>query len=343
MQRKIIVFAEPRKVELRSTSTPAMDADSVRVRTTVTSISRGTELNLYHGRTREIRGVWYATYPLVPGYEIVGRVQEVGANVTHVQPGDRVVATITVGGYEGYCNAWGGQTEYAMCTVASEMGSEYIEPVKIPDNVSDEEAAMSILATVPLNGIEKKLSFVGPGMTVAVLGQGGMGISAGQFHHRMGARVIVADEVPERAEIASRGGWAESVCGRSDELIEPIKELTDGGPDVVHDCSGSLECLHAAVEMVKEGGTVLGTGLYLQPITFDLCPTLWTRCITFACCVGASPVQRAKILKWISEGTFDAKCMVGETFALEQAAEAYRRLDKEPHQIIKPIIRWWTP
>jgi len=80
MDRKTIVFAEPRCVEIRSASVPEMDADSVLVQTTVTSISRGTELNLYNGRTRAIRGTWYAWYPLAPGYETVGRVLEVGDN-----------------------------------------------------------------------------------------------------------------------------------------------------------------------------------------------------------------------------------------------------------------------
>ena len=62
-KRKIITFANPRQVEIHSSSLPATDADSVLVKTTHTSISRGTELNLYHGRTRSIRGIWYAWYP----------------------------------------------------------------------------------------------------------------------------------------------------------------------------------------------------------------------------------------------------------------------------------------
>jgi len=97
MDRRVIAFAEPRRVEIRSASLPAMDADSVLVQTTVTSISRGTELNLYNGRTRAIRGSWYAWYPLVPGYETVGRVLEVGENVTHVKAGDRVVGSSVAG------------------------------------------------------------------------------------------------------------------------------------------------------------------------------------------------------------------------------------------------------
>ena len=92
--------------------------------------------------------------------------------------------------------------------------------------------------------------------------------------------------------------------------------------------------------MVRPGGTILGTGLYLQPITIDLCNTIWTRSLTFACCVGASPGIRSDILNMIDEGTFNAKVMVSETFDVDQADEAYRRVDAEPDKIIKPVIRW---
>jgi len=340
-KRKIIVFAKPREVEIHSSILPATDADSVLTKTSHTSISRGTELNLYHGRTRDIRGIWYAWYPLVPGYEAVGRVVETGANVTHVKPGDRVLGAGESGGdFAGYCNAWGGQTEYGLYNAAPAPGSDVAEPVKIPDSVSDEEALMAVLAAVPLNGIREKLSFVGPGTTVLVLGQGGMGLAACQYHKQLGARVIVADAIEERADIARQAGWAESLCGRDVELQDRVEELTDGGPDVVHDTTGSLECLSAALEMVKSGGTVLGTGLYLQSMRIDLCNTMWTKSITFACCVGSSPALRAEVLDMISQGTFNAKSMIYDTFDFQQADEIFRLTDEEPHRIIKPIIRW---
>lgn len=340
-ERRVITFTKPRQVEIHSASLPATDADSVLVKTTHTSISRGTELNLYHGRTRAIRGIWYAWYPLVPGYEAVGHVVETGADVTHLVPGDRVLGAGESGGdFDGYCNAWGGQTEYGLFKAEPAPGSDVAEPVKIPDTVSNEEALMAVLAAVPLNGIREKLSFVGPGMTVLVLGQGGMGLAAGQFLNRTGARVIVADAIEERVDIARRAGWAETLCGNDIELQDQVAEMTDGGPDVVHDTSGSLECLSAALELVKSGGTVLGTGLYLKSMDIDLCNTMWTKSITFACCVGSSPALRAEILDMIAQGTFDAKSMISETFDVQQADEIYRLTDEEPHRIIKPIIRW---
>lgn len=337
MNRNVIVFAEPRRVELRSVSLPALDADSVLIRTTATSISRGTELNLYNGRTRAIRGRWYAWYPLVPGCETVGRVLEVGKNITHVAPGDRVLGSSVFGGFEGCCCAWGAQAEYALYNAP---GSDFREPLKIPDQVSDEEALMAILPGVPLNGIRKKLPFVGPGVTVLVLGQGATGLAACQFLRNLGARVIAADEIDERVEIARQAGWAEAVFGRGEAIQKAVADLTDGGPDVVHDTTGSIECLSMALEMVKTGGTVLATGLYLQPMMLDLCDNIWTKGLTFSCSVGRPLELRAEILDMIARGTFDARPLISETFDIKQAAEVYRRVNDEPDRIVKPVIRW---
>ena len=340
MNRKSIVFAQPQRVAFMSTPMPAMDADSVLVKTTVTSISRGTELNLYNGRTRAIRGRWYAWYPLVPGYEAVGRVLEVGKNVTHVTPGDRVVGSNVVGGFAGLCSAWGGQTEYGAYTNATAPGSAGNTAVKVPDEVSDEEALMVVLAAVPLNGMRVKLPFLAPGMTVLVTGLGAMGLATCQFLNHLGVRVIAGDPNEHRTQVAGQAGWADVVCARDEALQKAVADMTDGGPDVVIDTSGSLECLSQGLEIVRHRGTVLGMGLYLQSMMLDLCNTLWSKSITFACCTGESPELRAEILDMIADGRFDARSMISATFDVEQAAEVYRRVNDEPHKIIKPIIRW---
>ena len=317
-----------------------MDADSVLVQTTATSISRGTEMNLYNGRTRSIRGRWYAWYPLVPGYEAVGRVLEVGKNVTRLDPEDRVIGSNVQGGFLGLCSAWGGQTEYGVYSNATVPGFAENAAVKVPDNVSDEEALMVILAAVPLNGIRLKLPFLAPGMTVLVTGLGAMGLATCQFLRHLGVRVIAGDPIEHRVEVAHHAGWAEVICARDTALHNAVASTTDGGPDVIVDTTGSLESLTQCLEMVKHRGTVLGMGLYLEPMILDLCNTLWSRSITFACCAGESPELRGEILDMIANGRFDARPLISATFDIGQAAEIYRRVNDEPHKIIKPIIRW---
>ena len=340
MDRKSIVFAQPQRVEFMSTPMPAMDDDSVLVKTTVTSVSRGTELNLYNGRTRSIRGRWYAWYPLVPGYEAVGRVLEVGRNVTHLKPGDRAVGANVVDGFEGLCCAWGGQTAYGAYTQATGPGSAGNTAVRIPDGVSDEEALMVVLAAVPLHGIRVKLPFLASGMSVLVTGLGAMGLATCQFLKHLGVRVIAGDPIEHRTQVAGAAGWADVICARDEALQKAVAQTTDGGPDVVIDTTGSHECLCLGLEMVKDRGTVLGMGLYLQPMMLDLCNTLWSRSLTFACCAGESPQLRAEILDMIADGRFDARSLISARFDVEQAAEVYRRVNDEPHKIIKPIIRW---
>ena len=123
-------------------------------------------------------------------------------------------------------------------------------------------------------------------------------------------------------------------------MQKAVADMTDDGPDVVLDTTGNLDCLAQGLEMVKFRGTVLGMGLYLQNMMLDLCNTLWSKNITFACCTGESPELRGEILDMIADGRFDARSLVSATFDVEQAAEVYRSVNDEPHKIIKPIMRW---
>ena len=152
--------------------------------------------------------------------------------------------------------------------------------------------------------------------------------------------MIAGDPTEYRAEVARHAGWAEVICARDKSLHNAVAGITDGGPDVIVDTTGSLECLTQCLEMVKHRGTVLGMGLYLQTMILDLCYTLWSRSITFACCAKESAELRGEILDMIADGRFDARPLISDTLDIAQAAEVYRRVNNEPHKIIKPIIRW---
>lgn len=339
-QRKAVVFTKPGHAEVRNMEMPAMDDDSVLTETTFTSISRGTEMNLFHGRTRCIQGEWYAWYPMVPGYENVGRVIEVGKNVTHLKSGDRVLGDGVGAGFAGYCCAWGGQTDYALYNYSTHPSLGPRVPVRIPDNVSDEEALLVPLAVVSFNAFKDRLKSVEPGTTVLVIGQGAVGMSACQLARNKGARVIVADLYQERLEIVRQAGWADVICGRSEELLKPVADLTDGGPEVVVETTGSTECLSLAMQMVKPCGKIIGIGLYLNPMVIDICDTLWAKRLSLACSCGGTPEMAVEILDMISKGTFNAKAMISEVFNLQQIIEAYHRVDTEPRKILKAVVDW---
>jgi D-arabinose 1-dehydrogenase-like Zn-dependent alcohol dehydrogenase len=106
LRGKAVVFVRPLKAALHEgVGFPEMDDDGVVIKTAVSGISRGTELDLYnaefHGRNQ-----WY---PMLAGYMPVGPAERVGKGVTHLREGDRAVASNLFSGFEDpYCCAWGG-------------------------------------------------------------------------------------------------------------------------------------------------------------------------------------------------------------------------------------------
>ena len=110
---RAVVFVRPRRAEVHDDVLfPAMNDESVVIRTGYSVISRGTELDLYtnqmHGRGEQAQ--WY---PMLPGYMPCGEVIEAGGKVSHLQVGDRAIASNLFGGFdERYCCAWGGHCEY---------------------------------------------------------------------------------------------------------------------------------------------------------------------------------------------------------------------------------------
>src|ERR1700682_450498 len=212
---KALTFQGPRTVRVDDVPKPALGGpDDALVRVTTGAIC-GSDLHLYHERIPIQAGA-------ILGHEFVGVVEEVGAQVSRVKPGDRVVACFftycgncfycrrgwfaqceskTVFGYgRHFGNLGGGQAEYCVAPNADHT----LEP--IPDAVSDEQAlfAGDILATGYF-GAER--AGVDAGDSVAVIGCGPVGLMAVMSARLMGAaRIFAVDMVPSRLEMAERLG-----------------------------------------------------------------------------------------------------------------------------------------
>ena len=214
-QGRAVVFPGPRRAELREGILfPKIDDDSVVIKTQYSGISRGTEMDLYHNQMHVIggKGQWY---PMLPGYEPVGEVVEVGKNVSHLKVGDRAVATNLFHGYdENYCCAWGGHSEYIVVNPTSHPGRGPERAVQVPSEVSTQEAACSCLVAVALHGLEKVV--VDESKTVMIIGQGVIGISAAQIVRSRGARVIVSDLCDFRLGISREVGIERTVHAGAD-------------------------------------------------------------------------------------------------------------------------------
>ncbi len=217
--------------------------------------------------------------PLVLGHEFVGRVEALGDGVESVAVGDRVVSGAGVScGECAWCRA--GRTN--LCASYYTLGlsapgglaDQVISPasilVGVPDEVNDVGAAMAQPLAVAIHALDR--GGVGPGMTVAVLGIGGIGgFLIGAASTRELRRLIAVDVDPNKLALAEALGADDAIDARGTDVAAAIREATAGeGADVVIEASGVPANPSIAIHATRRGGQVVIVGLQADPPPVDI-------------------------------------------------------------------------
>ncbi len=243
-QSRAVVVNGPHDLELRQVELQPLGPEEVRLRTRYTSISAGTEKMLLAGQLVEMAGL---PFPCIPGYESVGEVIEVGAEVP--EPERWLGQPAFVGGshgYNGVTSAWGGQSQY--------VTTAYKKAFLLPPGLDPALAVAIAPAATAWHGIQ--LLNLQPGQRVLVMGQGPIGQLAAQAAVLSGAQVAVADVEANRLESAVAGD------PKIDLSQESLKQRLDGPLDVLIDATGKMEAIAAQLMSVKARGKVLLLGFY---------------------------------------------------------------------------------
>ncbi len=236
-----------------------------------------------------VDGLYAWPAPAVLGHEAAGVVEEVGALVTNFQPGDHVIANLSVfcGSCEycltGHPNLCGKQTtrrtpgEPPKLTLAStgEALHDFFDLSSFAERMLlHENAAVKIEQDVPLDiaaliscgvmtgmGAALNCAKVEPGSTAAVFGAGGVGLAAIQGCRIAGARRIIAiDIVASKLDLARELGATHAVDSSAEDPVARVRELTDGGVDYAFDAIGLADVSRQAFDALRPGGlaTVIG-------------------------------------------------------------------------------------
>ncbi len=212
------------------------------------------------------------SFPRIPGHEVAGEVVEVGAEVTHVTIGERVVCHfyLTCGacrfcrsGRETLCMAFrgfvgqatdGGYAEYVA------IPARNVTP--IPAGVSDLDAAIASDAIATPYHACREEARVGPGDTVLIVGAGGgVGIHGVQMAKLCGGWVVGVDITDDKLAAASDAGADAVVDGRAGDLAAQVRPLTDGrGVDAAIDFVASRETLEGSVASLARAGRLVIIG-----------------------------------------------------------------------------------
>lgn len=237
MKTKQIVFTKACTAELLDVECLPPKVNEVTVELEYSAISAGTEKANYIGQRNSTVLAEDAepVFPRTVGYSGAGVVTAVGEGVTDLQVGDRVVAY------------WGNHKKHQT------MGREHF--IRIPDEVSTQEAAFMLIATFPLAAIRKTRLEIGE--SALVMGMGILGVFAVQLLRAAGAYpVIAADPVASRRELALKMGADYAFDPTAEEFVQNVLAASDGGVNVCIEVTGLGVGLVQALECMQRMGRV---------------------------------------------------------------------------------------
>ena len=262
-------------------------------------------------------GRYPATLPFIPGQEAAGTVVSVGADVTTVNPGDRVA----------WCGVPGTYAEFAVAPAA--------RLVPIPEQVSFQEAAAAILQGMTAHYLTHSAYPIKSGDLVLIqAGAGGTGLLLTQMAKKLGATVFTTVSTEEKAALSREAGADEVLIYTKVDFAAEVKRLTQGaGLAAVYDSVGkstfeqSLTCLRPRGTLVLFGGasgavppfdlirlSTMGSLFVTRPSLKDYVASR------------AELEQRAgDVFRWIGDGTL--KLRIEHTWPLREAADAHRALE----------------
>jgi alcohol dehydrogenase len=290
----------------------------------------GTDLHILKGDVPEVRP------GTILGHEAVGTIVDVGAAVTTLEAGDRVLVSCITScgrcrfckeGRYGLCTGGGGwifghtidglQAEFARVPFADT--SVY----KVPSDLSDEQVLFlaDILPTAYEVGV--LAGRVEPGDTVAIVGAGPVGLAAVLTARLFTpAHIVAIDLDDERLERARQLGADMTINNGSDTAVAAVMQLTNGlGADVAIEAVGVPQTFELCTELVRPGGRVANVGVHGHPVTLHL-ETLWIRGVTITTGL-VDTITTPKLMSLIAEGRLDATPFATHRFALDETTSAY--------------------
>jgi threonine dehydrogenase-like Zn-dependent dehydrogenase len=333
------VLYGPRDVRFEERAAPKIIAptDAV-IRISVTCVC-GSDLWPY-------RGINPIAEPTPMGHEYCGIVEEVGSAVTSVKRGQFAIGSFFASdntcpncqaGYQSSCQhkEFVGGAQAPLLRVPLAEGTL----VATPDVPSD-DLVPSLLALSDVMGtgwFAADAANVKPGMTVAIVGDGAVGLLGVLSAKQMGAeRVIGMSRHASRQKLAREFGATDIVTERGDEGVARIKDLTDGiGADAVLECVGTQESMMQAIRSTRPGGSVGYVGV---PHGVELHgEELFYAHVRLH--GGPAPVRRflPKLIDLVWRGKINPGKVFDLTLPLEQVAEGYRAMDER--RAIKTLLR----
>jgi len=339
---RAIVVERPNAVALRELAPPEPGPGEIRVRSVRAGVCR-TDLDIVAGALdpRWVR------FPIVPGHEWSGVVDEVGAGVAGFEGGERVVCEGNIPCLAcPRCHA--GETH--LCanydavgfTRGGGFGELVVVPARVvhrlPAHVSFDAAVLVEPGSVVLKALERLR--IQPAETVGVVGVGALGaiaLTLARLHAP--ARLVAYGVREEELELARRLGADDVVDVRSTDAEAETTRLLGDGLDVVVETAGAVDALEVSTRIAREGGRIATLGIAGQGRELTLpADRIALRDLSLFGSVGYTSQTWARMVELVRERLVDLEPIVTHRFPLERFEDAFALMDDRTGVVAKIVL-----
>jgi L-iditol 2-dehydrogenase len=345
---RALVLTGPDDFAVQDVEQPAPGPFEVLCRVRAVTIC-GTDPHIIQGH---YPGFWPKEFPLIPGHEWCGDIVELGPGAEDLgwEVGTRVAGTShapcgfcrnCIEGRYNICenfghprlhrqyghNTDGAYAEYVVHSVRSVF--------RVPDGISDEEAAMLDPVAIALHTVKRARH--APGDTVVVVGPGVMGLLVAECARALGAgRVVVVGRGARLAKARELGH--ETVDFTAGDPVAAVRELTGGlGADVALECSGDPAALGQCADMLRKGGRVAVIGIPMEDARIPLQRIVLDEIEIVG--VRAAAGEMPQAIRLVAAGRIRLRELITHHFTLEDFPEAYRTFTQRVDGALKVVVQ----
>ena len=355
MMRAVVLASAPGPLRVESIPVPEPNAGEVLVRISACGVCH-TDLHV-------IKAEVAFPMPAVLGHEITGTVVTLGPGVPGPPPGTQVASAFIMPcgvcpscgvGRDDLCENFFGMNRlrgtlydgttrlhradgsplamYSMAGLAEYAVVPATDVFPLPPSLPLLESCVMGCAVFTAFGAVRHSADLRGGERVAVVAAGGVGLNVVQIARAFGASQVIAIDVrDDKLDIASRLGATDVINSRTANVVERVKELTDGrGVDVAFEVLGRPETFVQAFEIIRDGGRMVAVGIAAGKTTAPVEITrLVRRSLRIIGSYGArTRADMPEILRLAERGIFRPEAMVTQRFSLDDADAAYQALNR---------------
>ncbi len=306
----------------------------------------GSDMHLYE--EGHIGDNW-VDYPFVVGHEGVGIVDQVGMDVKHVKPGDRIaIEPAQSCGKCDQCLAGRPHTcrnlEFlgSPGQLAGLLSEKIVIPghccFPLPDNLSNERASLAEPLSISIWAVD--LAGIKPESNIAILGSGPIGMCVLLYAHQKGVKnIYVTDKIDNRLEKADKAGASWTGNPDKEDIVENIMKKEPLGLDCIFDCCAKQEAMNQAIELLKPGGKIVIVGIP----EFDNWQLPTDKIRRKEICIQNVRRQNDRLqlaIDLIADGKVDTDQLVTHRFSFPQTNEAFSLVNDYRDGVMKALIEF---